>query len=236
MTYEERTAKISAWLTRFLARKSTPRRLGDETAATDEMRAMVKALNRHTPSDANGEQLAHWLERTEGFLDEADIPSWPSVGEMVKHFKRVLPAVAPVGPAQSVEDETEARGEKLAQEWLRSPASRAHFEDGSHVNAAQWIRRHGALPDARQAAAIRASAADISDFIADMSAQDSSRDMKFALLKTAGTLIAKRIAAYESGRRFHTCLPETPPWLDAVSAALEQERDTQLGAVTKKIA
>ena len=75
------TQDITARLTRYLDRKSMPRRLeGKPVAMQDELRALVAAVERNAPRDAD--KLADWWPLFEAKLGELTSAMWPVEKEL----------------------------------------------------------------------------------------------------------------------------------------------------------
>lgn len=85
---------ITARLTRFLARKSMPRRFeNNPMAQADELRALTEAIQRSAPRSA--EALADWWALFEIKLDETASSLWPVVKE-VSDAARAVRGVAQI--------------------------------------------------------------------------------------------------------------------------------------------
>lgn len=82
------TQDITARLTRYLDRKTMPRRLeGKPLAMEDELRALVAAVERNAPRDAD--KLADWWPLFEIKLGELASAMWPVEKELVDAAKAV---------------------------------------------------------------------------------------------------------------------------------------------------
>lgn len=89
------TNDVNARLTRYLDRKTMPKRLdGKPMAQTDEIAALVAAVERNAPRDA--QRLADWWPLFETRLDEGTGAMWPVVREIIDAAKAVPGAPAPV--------------------------------------------------------------------------------------------------------------------------------------------
>lgn len=87
------TNDINARLTRYLDRKTMPKRLeGKPMAQTDEIAALVAAAERSAPRDA--EKLAAWWPIFETRLDEGAGAMWPVVREIIDAAKAVRGGLA----------------------------------------------------------------------------------------------------------------------------------------------
>lgn len=82
------TTDITARLTRYLDRKTMPKRLeGKPTAQADEIAALVAAVERNAPRGA--EKLATWWPLFETKLGELASAMWPIEKELIEAAKAV---------------------------------------------------------------------------------------------------------------------------------------------------
>ena len=110
-------------LTRFLDRRSVPRRLEDKPQAqADEINALVEALARSAPRDPDA--LREWWPGFEARIGEAAHSSWPTIKDVRECAKASLAdRPAPEGEKWKIDSaELHARrmkaGEPVGEGWL----------------------------------------------------------------------------------------------------------------------
>jgi len=228
MHLNERQSIIGGWLARWIKRKTPPKRLDTEESREDEFEAIVRLLNRHTPTDANADSLRHWLDR---LADEMDMTAssgwWPEIKEIIGAYKKVGPKIADYAPTEAAAptQASEYAGEALAREWIKSPDARKHFIDGSHIYAAQWVRNNNRTPQASDLPEIQLGTEHISDLLASVrDGRTQTSIMMASIIKTANTIHGRRVKAYDKAMELHN-LPQEPEWLARFERSLIEEHD-----------
>jgi len=228
MHLNERQSIIGGWLARWIKRKTPPKRLDTEESREDEFEAMIRLINRHTPTDATADSLRHWLDRLADELDmTASSAWWPDIKDLIGAYKKVGPKIADYAPTEAAApvDAVEHPGDALAKDWIRSPDARQHFLDGSHVYAAQWVRKNNRKPEAQDRDAIRLGAERINDLLASVrDGRTGTAIMMATIIKCANTIHGKRVAAYDKAMELHD-LPQEPEWLSGFERTLVEEHD-----------
>lgn len=118
------SADIASRLKRFLDRKQMPRRLeGKGPAVEDEIRALVSAIARFAPRDA--ERLrSWWADHFEPVLGELSGGMWPTEKEVADAARQAISATrgaAPEGPKldpMQITSDRMARGEPVPETYL----------------------------------------------------------------------------------------------------------------------
>ena len=228
MHLNERQSIIGGWLARWIKRKTPPKRLDTEESREDEFEAIVRLLNRHTPTDATADSLRHWLDR---LADELDMTAssgwWPEIKEIIGAYKKVGPKIADYAPTEAAApvDAVEHPGDALAQDWIRSPDARQHFLDGSHAYAFQWVRSRNRLPSDDDRTQIRGSLRRTADMLASVrDGRTQTADAMSMLIKTASNIHARRVREYDKAMEIHD-LPQDPQWIGDFERLLVQEHD-----------